>query len=208
MRYCGLFKPGSSRIAIPSLIVAALAAMVSPILAAGPEPLSALLGSREPVLLQRVTPSDTPDYQRLPGSTYIGNYEVVGEEVSIPAAQASALLQVLRVPAAFESGVKVKCAFRPGVAYRCGAGEDAIDLLVCFACDEVAVVPLGGQQVAIYHMPQSSRDVLLGVAKQLLPDDEAIQELPKVRRASPAPPPPAPLPKDLPSHSQSENSNG
>lgn len=207
MQYRGLSISGTIRIVLLALGITFLGVVKSSV-AAGPEPLSALLGSREAVLLQRVTPSDTPDYQRLPGSTYIGDYEVVGQAVPIPATQASALLQVLRVPAAFESGVKVKCAFRPGVAYRCGSGKDALDLLVCFACDEVAVVPLGGQQVAIYHMPQPSRDVLLGVAKQLLPDDEAIQELPKVRRESPAPPPPAPIPKDLPSHSQSGNSNG
>jgi len=197
MRSRGFWNPGALRIALLALVVAFAGAVKSG-LAAAPDPLSALVGSREPMLLQRVTPSDTPDYQRFPGSTYIGDYEVIGEGVSIPAAQASALLQVLRNPAAFESGVKVKCAFRPGVAYRCGTGKDAIDLLVCFACDEVAVVPLGGRQIAIYHMPQSSRDVLLGVAKQLLPNDEAIQELPKVRRESPAPPPPAPIPKDLP----------
>lgn len=201
MRYSGFSIPNTIRIVLFAAGITLAGANAG--MAADPESLSAQVGSREPVLLQRVTPSDTPDYQRLPGSTYIGDYEVVGEAVSIPATQAAALLQVLRVPAAFESGVKVKCAFRPGVAYRCGEGKDAIDLLVCFACDEVAVVPLGGQQVATYHMPQSSRDVLLGVAKQLLPNDEAIQELPKVRRESPAPPPPAPLPKDLPSHSQS-----
>jgi hypothetical protein len=83
------------------------------------------------------------------------------------------------------------CKFRPGLSLRSGAGSEQQDLLVCFACDELAVVPAGGKMQAIYAFDQPTRDTLLNLAKALLPDDEAIQELPAVRRDKAAPAPPA-----------------
>ena len=88
---------------------------------------------------------------------------------------------------------------RPGVAYRFGTGADAVDLLVCFSCDKVAFIQPGADTVGIvHHITQPTRDALLSLAKELLPQDEAIQELPKVRGTHPVPAPYAPLPKDAP----------
>lgn len=168
-----------------------------PLRAATEDP-SALLGDRQPTVILRTMPSDTPPNQRLDGLAFIAGYQVIGDPAPIPAEKAAALRAALESPTAFDAASNDE-HMRPGVAYRFGAGKDAIDVLVCFSCDKVALIPPGADRITtVHHITQATRDVLLDTAKALLPQDEAIQELPKVRGTHPAPPPYAPVPKDAP----------
>jgi hypothetical protein len=175
---------------------------------AAEKPLAALVGDRAPASIQRTMTSPTPKTQLSPSLTYVADYEVIGATVSLSEAQSARLAALLKNPASFTTAGQKFCGFRPGVAYRCGTGSKAIDLLVCFSCDEIAVVPLNGSIVASYSVPQPARDVLLGLAKELLPNDEAIQALPKIRSAHPVPPPAVPVPKDAPRQGQSSGPDG
>ncbi len=169
-------------------------------LRAGPpvESAAGLIGQRLPTTILRTMPSDTPPNQRLAGLNFIAGYEVIGQPVPLSAAQAGRLAETMKNPAACDTTQNEE-RLRPGVAYRFGSGADAVDLLVCFSCDKIALVPPGAVGIAsTHHITQATRDVLLGLAKELLPQDEAVQELPRVRSDHPIPPPPAPVPKDVP----------
>jgi hypothetical protein len=165
--------------------------------------ISAAIGNRAPTAILRVMPDETPKNQQLDGHVFLASYEVIGEPVPIPADRAAELVKLVATPTAFAL-VQKDDRLRPGVAYRFGSGADAVDLLVCFSCDKVAVAPAGAEAITGTHrITQPARDVLLGLAKTLLPGDEAIQELPKVRGTHPVPPPAVPIPKDAPRPGQS-----
>jgi len=156
------------------------------------------IGNRTPTAILRVMPDETPKNQQLDGHVFLASYEVIGEPVPIPVDRAAELAKLVATPSAFAI-VQKDDRLRPGVAYRFGSGADAVDLLVCFSCDKVAVAPAGAEAITGTHrITQPARDVLLGLAKELLPGDEAIQELPKVRGTRPMPPPAVPVPKDAP----------
>jgi hypothetical protein len=146
----------------------------------------------------------TPESQRLPDIAYVAGYEVLGKPVALPAAGAAKLAELVGNPDAFTQPADDEkedpgTAYRPGVVYRFGTDRDAVDLLVCFSCDKVAVVPAGATAIAgIRDITQPARDVLLGLARETLPGDEALQALPRVRSKKPVPPPPVPVPKDAP----------
>ncbi len=153
---------------------------------------------RAPAAILRTMPSATPPNQRLAGLTFIAGYEIIGQPIPLPTPEAARLAAITDTPSAF-GPTQNEEEMRPGVAYRFGSGEDAVDLLVCFSCDKAAIVPVGAETLAATrHITQAARDVLLEIAKQLLPDDEAIQALPRVRSEKPVPPPPIPLPANLP----------
>jgi hypothetical protein len=157
-----------------------------------------ILGDRMPTTAERTMISPTPPEQRLAGVVYIGGYEVIGKTAAISKEQSAQLATLLKDSAGFPQGQPAKCGFRPGVVFRFGSGADAIDMLVCFSCDEIALVPYGKDAVATSGFSQSSRDVMLNLTKKLFPTDEAIQALPKVRSEQAVPPPVAPVPADAP----------
>jgi hypothetical protein len=177
-------------------LLTALLAIIT--LRAAEPPVATLLGQLPATAVLRTMPSDTPANQRLDGLAFIAGYQVIGDPVPIPAEKSAALRTALESPTAFTATTKDEI-MRPGVAYRFGTGADAVDLLVCFSCDKVAFIRPGADTVGIvHHITQPTRDVLLDLAKELLPQDEAIQELPKVRGTRLVPPPYAPIPKDAP----------
>lgn len=180
-------------------LVLVLATAIAPLHAQPPEKtLAAVIGDRAPAAILRAMPDETPPNQRLAGLTFVAGYQVIGQPVPLNAAQSARLAAVARDPAAFDA-TQFEEHLRPGVIYRFGAGADVVDLLVCFSCDKIAVVPAGADAIAsTHHITQATRDALLGLAKELLPGDEAIQELPRIRSAHAVPPPPAPVPKDAP----------
>jgi len=178
--------------------LAALAALAFVATAHADDSVRAVIGNRAPTAILRVMPDETPKNQQLAGLTFLAGYEVIGQPVPIPAGRASELAKLITTPTAFAL-VQKDDNLRPGVAYRFGSGADAVDLLVCFSCDKVAVAPAAAETISGTHrITQPARDVLLGLAKELLPGDEAIQELPKVRGTHPVPPPAVPIPKDAP----------
>jgi hypothetical protein len=177
-------------------MIIALAMIIAP--SHAEDSIAAIIGQRAPTAILRIMPDDTPPNQRMPGLSFIAGYEVIGQPIPLSAEQAARLAAAIKDPAAFD-GAQNEEHMRPGVAYRFGTGADAVDMLVCFSCDKIAVVPPGAAAItSTHHIAQATRDTLLGIAKELLPKDEAIQELPRVRSVHPIPPPAVPVPKDAP----------
>jgi hypothetical protein len=188
------------------LLALAITAFALPLRAADAP--AQILAGWSPAEILRIMPSDTPPNQRLAGLAFVAGYEVIGQPVSIPAEKSAALLAALTDPAAF-TVEKNEEHMRPGVAIRfrpTGPTDKTaiLNLLVCFSCDKVALIPPGaGAITATYQIAQPTRDALLGLSKELLPGDEAIQALPKIRSKSAIPPPAAPIPADAPRAGQS-----
>lgn len=176
---------------------ALFAALLLPV-ALPASPLADAIGDRPATAILRTMPSHTPPNHRLKDLTFLAGYEVIGEPVPVPAERSAALVAQLKTPDAAKAPLNEE-KMRPGVAYRFGEGPEAVNLLVCFSCDKVAIV-LPGEDAIAHTLPiaQPTRDALLDLAKELLPKDEAIQELPRVRNPRPVPPPAAPIPADAP----------
>lgn len=155
---------------------------------AAEEALAAVLDRMVPEAIIRVQSNVTPTELQF-GEPNIAGYAILGDVVQLSAADAEKLSGVIADTGAFEIGNQAACPFRPGLSIRFLGDGGSVDLLVCFACDEVGVVSGdGGKLGNLYTMSQTARDVLLGVAKAMLPDDEGIQSLPDVRRDGIVPP--------------------
>lgn len=165
---------------------------------------SKAVGDRPATQILRTMLNPTPESQRLGDVTYVAGYEILGSALALPPDAAARLAGMVKAPDSFteppaEEKADPGTAYRPGVAFRFGTEKDAVYLLVCFSCDKVAVVPAGGQWIAgVRDVAQPARDVFLGVAKQMLPQDEAVQALPRVRSKNPVPPPAVPIPGNAP----------
>lgn len=173
----GKFGSGGqgARFAVLALVIFGLGSVFG-------EPVSARLDGMLPEAILRVQSSVTPSELQF-GEANIAGYAILGEVVQLPADAAEQIVQLMQNPGAFESGDKARCPFAPGLSIRFIGNGSSADLLICFGCDEVAIVPDGGSELGtLYSMPQTTRDVMLGVAKSILSGDEGIQALPAVRR--------------------------
>ncbi len=68
--------------------------------------------------------------------------------------------------------------YMPGVAFRVWKGEEAVDVLICFKCDNFYCGPPTDQarETASFH-GTLARSRLIRLAQQAFPDDKEIQEL-------------------------------
>lgn len=71
-----------------------------------------------------------------------------------------------------------RCGFTPGVAVRlCDEKNDCATILVCFQCDDIAVMrPTGGTFTGILDF-HDARAEFVAIAKEALPNDAEIQKL-------------------------------
>jgi hypothetical protein len=73
------------------------------------------------------------------------------------------------------------CAFSPGVAFRVWARTRAVDVLVCFQCDEIAVAYVGGRREMLVGDIDPARPAFLRLVKSVLGDEPEIAKLSEVR---------------------------
>lgn len=154
------------------------------------------IGDRAPTTILRMIPDMVPVGQQLASLLFIGGYQAIDRDgVPLTPDQAARLSAAVKAPGAFDT-TEPEAKMRPGITYRFGAGADAVDMLVCFSCDKVSLVPVGKDTIAATgHIAQATREVLLSIAKEALPKDEAIQELPAVRSENAVPAPAVPVPE-------------
>lgn len=73
------------------------------------------------------------------------------------------------------------CVFAPGVAFRVWAGTRAVDVLVSFACDEIAVGYVGGRREMLVGDIDPARAAFVRLAKSALADVPEVATLSEVR---------------------------
>jgi hypothetical protein len=84
-----------------------------------------------------------------------------------------------------------KCGLMAGVAFRVWDGDRAVEVLICFKCDDLKVHVVGDDDSdeGLLAFDSERRD-LLALAKEALPDDPDIRALPDIRPREWTPDPP------------------
>jgi len=81
----------------------------------------------------------------------------------------------------FGRSIAKGCILRPGVAFRVWARKQAVDVLLCFHCDQVAIAPADGSKQMLSGDIDPARAAFVRLAKQALPDIPEIAKLSEVR---------------------------
>jgi hypothetical protein len=81
----------------------------------------------------------------------------------------------------FGRSVMKACAFAPGVAFRVWARTRAVDVLVCFQCDEIAVAYVGGKREMTAGDIDPARATFVRLVKSVLGEDPELAKLSEVR---------------------------
>ncbi len=69
---------------------------------------------------------------------------------------------------------------RPGVGYRVWRGDEAVEVVLCFSCDELLVLSPKGADGSVHRAAEDfdpARARLVALAKQEFPADQDIQSL-------------------------------
>lgn len=102
-------------------------------------------------------------------------YGVLAGPVAVDAEQVRALAEVLESPRATRVSAK-RCGFSPGVAVRWQDGAHALDVLICFSCDDLQYY-FDGEVVDHPYDFMRVRPALVAAVKTMFPRDEELQAL-------------------------------
>jgi hypothetical protein len=112
-----------------------------------------------------------------PGERAIGGFRVIARGEDRGPEFAARLADVLLDRATYSSTYN-KC-YWPGVVFRACKGQECVDVMVCFQCDNFYVGPPSKVEVretaSFYDTPAVPR--LVRLAKEAFPDDKDIQAL-------------------------------
>lgn len=116
---------------------------------------------------------------RLPSPSYyhesLSDYETTAGPIDVADASASQLRTLLLDPSVYDWASAKGCEPDYGIRIQFQHDTDEVDVLLCFACDILAVYHngmfVGGEDF------DEIRSQLVAIAKDLFPDDEAIQSL-------------------------------
>jgi hypothetical protein len=81
----------------------------------------------------------------------------------------------------FGRSIMKGCAFAPGVALRVWARTRAVDVLLCFQCDEIAVAYVGGKREILVGDTDPARASFVRLVKSVLGDHPEIAKLSEAR---------------------------
>jgi hypothetical protein len=152
--------------------------------AAGP-PLREHLGSRGASILRGATRVEILRVKAIPYSEPAPRpYEIVRAGPTRDAKFAARLADVL-----LGDGVTVgasRCPFSPGVAFRAYQGEQAVEVVVCFHCEDLMAGIVGTGKPGRWPYPRyrfgPARAALVRLAKEAFPEDPKIRDLPEQRK--------------------------
>jgi hypothetical protein len=116
----------------------------------------------------------------------VSNYQVSSGPIALSAEQAKQISRLLLRPSSYPNYVKT-CGFDPGVRLDFHRGDEIVQVLFCFACDDLAVY----RDDDLIHGAafDPARGEVVRVIKPLFPDDEVIQSLSEEPACGPVRPP-------------------
>jgi len=139
--------------------------------------LTPLFGSSQAI--DTVKNASTVRAFRLPSPSYynesLSDYETTAGPINVAEASASQLRSLLLDPTVYDWESAKGCEPDYGVRIQFQHGTDEVDVLLCFACD-ILTVYHNGKAVGGEDFDEISSQ-LVAIAKDLFPDDEAIQSL-------------------------------
>lgn len=124
----------------------------------------------------RVSPKYSPERTDIT----IGGYPIIATGAELGPEFVARLATVLR-RWGVSKGSK-KCTFEPGVAFRVWSGDRALDVLICFECDELwthVVGDTGSSDDDVLDFAPVRAD-LVTLVKEAFPDNAKIQALPAI----------------------------
>jgi len=142
-------------------------------------PTKDILTNATKVEVFRIAGEEHPD-QPLPAAEAnkrIGGFRVIAQGPDLGNEFAYKLAEVLFDKTTWTEDF-AKC-FWPGIAFRIWKNNEAVDVLICFKCDNLYCGPSSDKGVrenaSFWHSPR--RTDLLRLAKEAFPDDQEIQAL-------------------------------
>ena len=162
---------------LPVAFVLAIVAVVGSVIWGGvSSSATSILRNGDRVEVFRVSPK----WEKNPTVSNIGGFEILATGKEQGPEFAARLGKVLRSWGVAPSSKK--CAFQPGVAFRIWRGDRALEVLVCFKCDDLwsHVVGESGTLHDEVLAFDPVRAELVTLAKEAFPDDAKIQALPAV----------------------------
>lgn len=114
-----------------------------------------------------------------------GSFRIVQEPVPVVPELAAKLSALLLARESYESFVTF-CMFEPGIAFRFSRGTAAVDVLVCFKCEELAFQVVGARESLSGRMLfEPVRETLAQFVREARPDDERFQSLKQAAQRTP-----------------------
>jgi hypothetical protein len=107
-----------------------------------------------------------------------GSFRILPEPIPVPPAVSIRLSKILLAESSYAPFYK-PCVFEPGISFRFWKGTAAIDVFLCFQCDDLAFQPvgspgaLGGGKLSF----DPSRTELALLVREARPDDKRYQAL-------------------------------
>lgn len=121
----------------------------------------------------RIEPFETTQEEH-PDAELFENHKMLSKFVKLSAAQVGALQDLIRKDDSYLFGPAKACEFVPGVAVQFTKGKESVSIQLCFSCDEWRFAMNGTGKSEDFDPIRAD---LVKLAKELFPDDEAIQEL-------------------------------
>jgi len=141
----------------------------------GGEATIAALQTATTVEALRIDPKKYDEDKLTDGTKGIAGYAITDRPVKLSPEQIKSLAAILANPGTYSFDSSKGCKFDPGIALRTLAGQQEVVVLLCFSCDELAIF-VQGKRVGSEDT-DNARGKLLALARQLFPQDEAIQAL-------------------------------
>ena len=125
-----------------------------------------------------------PGYGLGTNKTQIGGYGISSTGKEQGKEFASKLSAILLKPETYFFEKAKRCMFQPGVAYRLWKDQDAVEVVVCFSCDEIEVFVKDGAGKITHYSGEdfdNARAGMVALARQAFPNDKEVQSLPVAR---------------------------
>jgi hypothetical protein len=100
-----------------------------------------VLGRPTRVRAYRVLSPFAPDLETLRKTRPLIDEHPILEEAPVPAATAAAVGAILLDPDTYDPSYGTDCNFDPRYALRFERGRDHVDVVICFKCEDLDVIP-------------------------------------------------------------------
>ena len=110
----------------------------------------------------------------------IADYPIISQGRILGPAFAAELSRTVMDPRTFLGPSDTSCEINPGVAFRAWRGQECVEVIICFHCQQMLITTKNAQGREVhsaYTQMLSMRADFLALAYEAFPDDKEIQSL-------------------------------
>ena len=110
----------------------------------------------------------------------IADYPIKSQGKMLGAVFAAKLSRTVMDPRTFLGPSDTSCEINPGVAFRAWRGQECVEVIICFHCQQMLITTKNAQGREVhsaYTQMVSMRADFLALAHEAFPDDKEIQSL-------------------------------